>query len=65
MTISQYHSTDCSLLSAMLVLSCVFNSPKVVAVAASTWAVSTAFSGILIVVSVYFYRNCSSECVIR
>ena len=36
----------------MLVLPCVFNGPKVVAVATSAWAAGTAFSNILIIVFV-------------
>ena len=36
----------------MLVLPCVFDGPEVITVAANTWAVGTAFGGILIVISV-------------
>ena len=36
----------------MLVLPYIFDGPEVIAVAANTWAAGTAFSGILVVVSV-------------
>ena len=36
----------------MLVLPCVFNGPEVVVVITSTWAAGTAFSGILIIISI-------------
>ena len=36
----------------MLVLLYIFNSPKVIIVGAGTWATGTAFSGILIIISV-------------
>ena len=52
MIIFLYYFTDCLLLLAIFILPCVFNSPKVIIVAASTWAASTAFSGIFVVVSV-------------
>ena len=52
MIIFLYHFTDCSLLLAILVLLYVFDGPKVIIVAANTWAIGTAFSGILVVVFV-------------
>ena len=44
---SLYYSTNCLLVLAILVLSYIPNSPKVV-VTASTIAVGTTFSGILL-----------------
>ena len=44
--------TNYSLLLAMLVSLYMFNGPKVVTVSTSTWAANTAFSGILIIISV-------------
>ena len=52
MIISLYYFINCLLLLAILVLPYMFDGPKVVTVAAGTWAASTAFSGILVVVSV-------------
>ena len=49
---SLYYFTDYLLLLAILILPYVFDSPKVIAVTASTWAAGTAFSGILIIVSI-------------
>ena len=43
-----YYSTNCLLVLAILVLLYMPNSPKVV-IAANTIAVSTAFSGILLI----------------
>ena len=57
--------TNCLLLLAILILPYVFDSPKVVTVAASTWAASTAFSGILLLSLFHFYCNFGSECVTR
>ena len=36
----------------MLVLPCIFDGPKVITVAAGTWAAGTTFSNILVIVSV-------------
>ena len=63
--ISLYYSTDCLLLLAILILPCVFDGPEVITVAAGTWAAGTAFSSILSLSLFHFYRNLSSEYVMR
>ena len=45
---SLYHSTDCLLVLAILVLPYVPNSPKVIIAAGTVTAGITAFSGILL-----------------
>ena len=45
---SLYHSTDCLLVLAMLVLPCVPDGPKVVITAGSVTAGTAAFGGILL-----------------
>ena len=45
---SLYHSTNCLLVSAILVLLCVPSSPKVIITAGTVAADTTAFSSILL-----------------
>ena len=66
MIISLYHSIDCLLDLAILVLPCVPDSPNIVTVATSVLAAGTAFSGIVyFIVDFIFYRNRNSKCVTR
>ena len=43
----------------------MFNGPKVIIVAANTWAAGTAFSGILLLSLFHFYCNYGSEYITR
>ena len=65
MIIFLYHSIDCLLDLAILVLPYVPDGPNIVTITAGALAAGTAFGGIVyFVVDFVFYRNCGSECVI-
>ena len=64
MIISLYHSTDCLLNLAILVLPYMPNGPNIITVAASILTTSTAFGGIIyFIINFVFYYNRGSECV--
>ena len=61
---SLYHSTNCLLISAMLVSPYIPDGPKVV-ITAGTITAGTAFSGILLTQYFLNCRNRSSNYIIR